>query len=224
MVASTGCEYSKKMTLNATEISSVVKDGDLITMAVIAGLAAVPLAKGIFFLIATRRQRRKEFLEFWRTDSLESSDLWLEEVIQHGYGASVPAELIRHVTRLSWPSKKLRRLALSADFLQMDATGRSLTWSLRRRRIAYRLELEMLLSVAGYIVLAVLGAAMLITGARQGLGEGITALGFGGVFASAACASFLHFISLVEARSSLAIINDAARDGLWSRLRSKQSG
>lgn len=224
MIASAGCLSTKVMTLDATEISSVVKDGDLITMAVLAGLAAVPLAKGIFALIATRRQRRKEFLEFWKVDSLENSDLWLEEVMQHRYGAFIPAELIRHVARLSWPSKKLRRLALSADFLQLDETRRTVTWSKKHRGEAFWLELEMVVSVAGYVALAALGTALLINGARQGLGEGFTALASGGVLASAACASFMHFISLIEARSSLVIINDAAREGLWSRLKNKQSG
>lgn len=213
----------KGMTLDATEISSVVKDGDLITMAVLAGLAAVPLAKGLFALIATRRQRRKEFLELWKADSLENSDLWLEEVIQHRYGASIPSELIRHVARLSWPSKRLRRLALSADFLQMDETGQAVTWSKKHREDALWLVLEMAASIAGYVALATMGAALLITGARQGLDEGFTALAFGGVLVSAACASFMHLISLVEARSSLVIINDAPRNGLWSRLKNKQS-
>lgn len=211
------------MKLDATEISSVMKDGDLITMAVLAGLAAVPLAKGIFALLATRRQRRKEFLEFWKADSLGNSSLWLEEVMQHRYGASIPAELIRHVARLGWPSKKLRRLALSADFLQLDAAGQTVTWSNKRRGKAFWLELEMLMSVAGYVAFAALGTALLIAGARQGLGEGFTAFAFGGVIASAGCASFMHFISLVEARSSLVIINDAPRDGLWSRLRNGRS-
>jgi len=212
------------MTLDATEISSAMKDGDLITVAVLAGLAAVPLVKGIFALLATRRQRRKEFLEFWKADSLRNSSLWLEEVMQHRYGASVPAELIRHVARLSWPSKKLRRLALSADFLQLDEAGRTVTWSNKRRGEAFWLELEMLVSIAGYVAFATLGTALLITGARHGLGEGFTALAFGGVLVSAGCASFMHFMSLVEARSSLVIINDAPREGLWSRLRNRQSG
>ncbi|WP_132825135.1 hypothetical protein [Stenotrophomonas sp. TEPEL] len=159
------------MTLDATEISRVVKDGDLIAMAVLGGLAAAPLVKGLFALIATRRQRRKEFLEFWKADSLESSNLWLEEAIQHRYGASIPAELIRHVARLSWPSKRLRRLAMSAEFLQMDETGQAVTWSKKRRANAFWLEVEMVMSVGGYVALAALGVALIITGSRQGLGE-----------------------------------------------------
>ncbi|MDV3514246.1 hypothetical protein [Stenotrophomonas sp. C1657] len=212
------------MTLDATEISRVVKDGDLIAMAVLGGLAAAPLVKGLFALIATRRQRRKEFLEFWKADSLESSNLWLEEAIQHRYGASIPAELIRHVARLSWPSKRLRRLAMSAEFLQMDETGQAVTWSKKRRANAFWLEVEMVMSVVGYVALAALGVALIITGSRQGLGEGLTTLACGGILASLACAAFMHFISLIEARSSLVVINDAPRKGLWYRVKEKLSG
>jgi hypothetical protein len=201
-----------------------VKDGDVITVAVLVGLAAAPLAKGVFALFGTRRQRRKEFLELWKADSLGNSDLWLEEVIQHRYGASVPAELIRHVARLSWPSRRLRRLALSAGFLQMDENGRTVTWSKKRRGEALWLELEMMASVLGYVVLATLGVALLMTGVKQGFGDGFMTLAFGGVLAIAGGASFMHLILLVEARSSLVIINDAPRKGLWSRLKKLRSG
>jgi len=209
--------------LNATEISSVVKDGDLIAIAVLVGLAAVPMIKGIFALSATRRQRRKEFLELWKADSLDSSGLWLEEVILHRYGAAIPAELICHVSGLSWPSKKLRRLAMSAGFLRMDEMGQAVTWSKTHRTRAFWLELEMVASVVAYVVLAALGTALLITGVRQGLAEGFAALASGGLIASAGCASFMHFISLNEARSSLSVINGIPHQGLWARLKGKRS-
>ncbi len=209
--------------MNATEISSVVKDGDLIAIAVLVGLAAVPMIKGIFALSATRRQRRKEFLELWKADSLDSSGLWLEEVILHRYGAAIPAELICHVSRLSWPSKKLRRLAMSAGFLRMDEMGQAVTWSKTHRTRAFWLELEMVASVVAYVVLAALGTALLITGVRQGLAEGFAALASGGLIASAGCASFMHFISLNEARSSLSVVNGIPHEGLWARLKSKRS-
>lgn len=207
--------------MDATEISSVLKDGDPITIALLAGLAAVPLIKGVFAILGTRHQRRKEFLGLWKADSLENSPLWLEEAIQHRYGASIPADLIRHVAGLSWPSKKLRRLALSANFLEMDEAGQTVTWSKKRRGKALWLELEMVASLLGYVGLAALGVALLMVGARQGFADGFMALAFGGVLAIAGGASFMHLILLVEARSSLVIINDAPRKGLWGCLRNR---
>lgn len=82
----------------------------------------------------------------------------------------------------------------------------------------------MLASLAGYVLPAAFGAALLINGFSQGLGEGTTALALGGIIASGGCASFMHFISLIEARSSLVIINDAPRARLWSRLWHRKVG
>ena len=76
----------------------------------------------------------------------------------------------------------------------MDEMGQAVTWSKTHRTRAFWLELEMVASVVAYVVLAAPGAGLLITGVRQGLAEGFTALASGGLSlvraAPPSCTSF----------------------------------
>lgn len=207
--------------MDAIAIAKVLEGRDVIPIAVLISIGAVPLVKGLFAVITRRHQRRREFLEFWKGDALKNDDLWLEEVIQHRYGATMPAQLIRHVAQLKWPSRKLRKIAMSSEYFEFDETQDKVTWAVRWRGRAHRLELEMVGCLIGYFVLAPVGIGLILTGSRQHLSDGFLLVLGGAALAVTALKTFWHFISLVEARSTLALVNGVFRPGLWTTLRRK---
>ncbi|MCI2246225.1 hypothetical protein L3067_16585 [Xanthomonas sp. PPL568] len=205
--------------MDAVAIAKVLEGKEVIPIAVLISIGAVPLVKGLFAVITGRHQRRKEFLEFWKEDALRNDDLWLEEVIQHRYGATMPARLIRHVAKLEWPSRKLRKVAMVSEFFEFDETQKTVAWAARWRGRAHWLEVEMVSCLIGYFVLAPVGIGLILTGYRQNLADGFMLFLGGGVFAAAAFKTFWHFISLVEARSTFAMVNGDVRPGFWTALR-----
>ncbi len=204
--------------MDAVAIAKVLEGKDVIPIAVLISIGAVPLVKGLFAVITGRHQRRKEFLEFWKEDALRNDDLWLEEVIQHRYGATMPARLIRHVAKLEWPSRKLRKVAMASEFFKFDETRNTVAWAVRWRGRAHWLEVEMVGCLIGYFVFAPVGIVLVLTSYRQSPADGFMLFLGGGAFVVAAFKTFWHFISLVEARSTLALVNGAVHPGLWAAL------
>ncbi|CAE1136358.1 hypothetical protein [Xanthomonas euroxanthea] len=207
--------------MDAITIAKIVQGGDIIPIAVLITIGAVPLVKGLFALVTRKHQRRKEFLDVWKTDALRNDDLWLEEVIQHRYGATIPAQLIRHIARLKCPSRKLRKVAMTPDFFDFDDTQEKMAWAVSWRGRDHRIELEMISCLISYIVLATSGSGLILIGTRQDLSEGFIFVIGGVVFCAAAFKTFWHFISLLEARSTLALVNGVCRLGFWHTLKRK---
>lgn len=207
--------------MDAVEIAKVVEGGEIIPIAVLISIGAVPLVKGLFALIAGRHQRRRDFLELWNEGALRNDDLWLEEAIQHRYGAAMPARLIRHVAQSEWPSRKLRKLAVTSDFFELDEAQNQVVWSVRRRGRAHWLEFEMVVCLIGYFLLAPVGVGLILSASRQGLLDGFILVAIGAVFVLVAFKTFWHLISIVEARSTLTLVNGAGRLGFCARLKGK---
>ncbi|HIE5096430.1 hypothetical protein WG628_09905 [Stenotrophomonas maltophilia] len=207
--------------MDATEISSVLKGGDLVAILALAALCVAPLIKGFHALIHGRHQRRKEFLEIWKEGSLERDDLWLEEAIRHLSGSSMSAGLIRHVAALKWPSVKLGKLAMNSRFFEFDEGRRMVVWIRRWRGKGPWLQLEMAACLIGYLVLCVIGFGSILTWSRQEGSDGGSLVFAGVIFVMVAFGSFWHFVSLSESRSAFLLVNSLSRDGLWASLMRK---
>lgn len=205
--------------MDAVSIARIFESRDVIAMVVLAGIAAVPVTKGVFAVVAGRHQRRKEFLEFWKEVKLRESDLWLEEIVQHRYGGGIPARLIRHVELLDRPSLKLRKVAMAAAFFDLDQASQQVIWLRRWRDRTAWFVFEVAVCLFGYLLLASLGVILVLTSRRQTLPDGIPLAISGAVLFFMACATFWHLVSLAEARSTLALVNGSARPGFWKAIK-----
>lgn len=209
--------------MDAVEVARILESRNLIATIVVAMIAAVPIAKGIFAVITGRHQRRKEFLEFWREAELRQNDLWLEELVQHRYGAALPARLIRHVESLKHPSYKLRKVAMAAGFFDLDEARQEVVWS-RPWRDRFALFLvEVAACGLGYFVLASVGIGLILLGRQQDPPDNVALIFIGLVLTTFACATFWHLISLVEARSTLALVIGERRPNGWQSVK-RRSG
>lgn len=210
--------------MDAFSVAKVLESGDLIAVAVVVIIAAVPLVKGLFALRMGRHQRRKEFIEFWRDADSRRSDLWLEEIVQHRYGAAPPARLIRHVISLARPSYKLKKVAMTASFFDLDEQNQKMAWVRpRRQRLSWFLA-EVSVCWVGYLILAPVGVGLLIAGSRFRSQEEVVLTFLGVTLTGMACAVFWHLITLAEARSTITLVNGEARQGLrWALKASGQA-
>jgi len=197
--------------LSALEIAEVIQSKALIPIVVILAMGVPTVIKGLFALNAGRNQRRKEFLEFWKEKDLRNDDLWLEESFALRYGGAMPARMIRHLLRLDWPSQKLRRVAMNADFFEVDEARRSIVWKRRWRGTGHWLKLEQAASGLAYFVFSS-GAGILFLGdARHDVAMDWGLLVPGVTLAVLASMAFWHLVTLVDARSALNMLKASIR-------------
>ncbi|WP_133500048.1 hypothetical protein [Cognatilysobacter terrigena] len=130
---------------------------------IVPALAALILgwfAKLVTDLHTGSRQSRRDFLDLWRTLD-KSDDIALEVATRHLFGDYLPAEVIRAATALAFPTQQLQRLSLIWPHLRYEAaTGRVLLANVRLREPWYR-RWAIAGYLAGYFVLALLGAVAL---------------------------------------------------------------
>jgi hypothetical protein len=115
------------------------------------------LAKLLTDLHTGSRQSRRDFLELWRTLD-KRDDIALEVVTRHLFGEYLPADVVRTVTGLTFPSRRLQRLSMVWPHLEYDATTQQITLVNRKLRArAYR-RWAVGGYLTGYFILAMLGA------------------------------------------------------------------
>ena len=108
----------------------------------------------------SKSRNRIDFLERWGSvDSMD--DLRLEVTVRHLFGTYLPAEIIRTICRMPFPSQALLNLGTIWPLVEYDPIARQLKWkrqgygqSTGRRwyRVAF---------ICGYVVLALIGLAFL---------------------------------------------------------------
>ncbi|MFZ5636431.1 MAG: hypothetical protein ACOY82_07555 [Pseudomonadota bacterium] len=84
-------------------------------------------AKGLYGLVGHRSRHRKEFLDLW--DPVRAQDdLWLEVVVRHHFGTTMPAGVIR--LALAQPDKSLALFELCElwPLLRYDRNTQSVAW------------------------------------------------------------------------------------------------
>lgn len=114
------------------------------------------LAKLLADLHTGSRQSRREFLELWRALDTRD-DIALEVVTRHLFGEYLPADVIRAVTGMTFPTHQLRRLSMVWPHLEYDGIDQRITLiNPKLRGTAYR-RWAVAGYVAGYFILALLG-------------------------------------------------------------------
>jgi uncharacterized membrane protein YraQ (UPF0718 family) len=117
-------------------------------------------AKLVTDLHTGSRQSRRDFLDLWRTLD-KNDDVALEVATRHLFGDYLPADVIRAATALAFPTQQVQRLSLIWPHLRYDAAARQVRLANPRlREVGYRWW-AVLGYLAGYFVLALLGAVAL---------------------------------------------------------------
>lgn len=115
------------------------------------------LAKLLTDLHTGSRQSRRDFLELRRSVE-KCDDVALEVVTRHLVGEYLPADIIRTVTRMTFPSRRLQRLSMVWPHLEYNSTTQQITLVNRKlRATAYR-RWAIGGYLLGYFILALLGA------------------------------------------------------------------
>lgn len=197
--------------MDVLDMAKVLESGDLWTGALIAALAAVPLAKGIFAVRKGQHQRRKEFIDFWRDTPSRRCDLWLEEIVQHRYGSAPSARLIRHIISLKRPSYKLHKVAMTASFFDLDEESGEMAWVRpQRKRLGWFFG-EVIACGVGYFILATVGVGLVMAGNPFRTQNDFVLAFFGVNLTIVACLFFWHLFNLVEARATIGLVNGESR-------------
>lgn len=113
--------------MDAGQVSQLFRSGDWVAVIVIVVPAVAWCAKEMFGAIRARDQRRREFLDLWIRKEHHDDDLWLEGIVLYGYGVTLSAATIRHITSRDKPMQRLRAFAMNhAYFVLIVPAARSL--------------------------------------------------------------------------------------------------
>lgn len=135
--------------------------GGIIAWIVCAAVLFPTLMKGLFALHQQRSRSRKELLELWKDRNL-NDDFWLETLIRHNYGASLPAALINYLVEFRLPSSRLARLASNWPWFEYDAPNQLVCWKGARKHKIFR-SAERIACATVYFVLGMCGFILVTT-------------------------------------------------------------
>lgn len=94
----------------------------LLVPVVVVSCAAV-LVRGLFSLLRSRSQDRRDFLDLFR-EWESRDDLWVTVAVRHLFGAYLPSALIRQLMAGPQPGRAMQEVANAWSFLDMnDETG-----------------------------------------------------------------------------------------------------
>lgn len=135
--------------------------GGFIAWVVCAVVLFPTVIRGLFALHQQRSRSRKELLELWK-DRNVNDDFWLETLVRHSYGTSLPAALIKYLVEFRLPSSRLARLASNWAWFEYDAPNQLVCWKGVRKHKAVR-SAERIACFTAYFVLGICGF-LLVTG------------------------------------------------------------
>lgn len=110
-------------------------------------------AKGVYGLMGHRSRHRKEFLDLW--DPVRAQDdLWLEVVVRHHFGTTLPAGVIRMA--LAQPDKSLALFEICElwPLFRYDRNTQTVSWLKPRHSSAKARRIERVVMRIGYFTLA----------------------------------------------------------------------
>lgn len=94
----------------------------LLVPVVVVSCAAV-LVRGLFSLLRSRSQDRRDFLDLFR-EWESRGDLWVTVAVRHLFGAYLPSALIRQLMAGPQPGRAMQEVANAWSFLDVnDETG-----------------------------------------------------------------------------------------------------
>lgn len=109
--------------------------------------------KGLYGLIGHRSRHRKEFLDLW-DPARAQDDLWLEVIVRHHFGTTMPAGIIRLALAQPDKSRALLELCELWPLFRYDRETQTVAWLHRWHVKPKTRRLESRLMLGGYLVLA----------------------------------------------------------------------
>lgn len=143
----------------AVEFLKAMKVDPLIVA--IGGLSAflIPLMlRGIFAFANAQHARRKEFVEQFLRQEIQTNNLALEMLVRNCYGIRLPANIIRRIQKSNFPSRIFKGLSdINGLFEPIDA-GLELKFSKVVTSIQYRFWVRVALTVLYVVSVCIVGA------------------------------------------------------------------
>lgn len=109
--------------------------------------------KGLYGLIGHRSRHRKEFLDLW-DPARAQDDLWLEVIVRHHFGTTMPAGIIRLALAQPDKSQALLELCELWPLFRYDRDTQTVTWLHRWHVKPKTRRLDRRLMLGGYLVMA----------------------------------------------------------------------
>lgn len=104
--------------------------GQRLLVPIVLVVAGAALAKGLFNLLRSRSQDRRDFLDLFR-DWQGRDDLWITVAVRHQFGAHLPSALIRQLASSAQPGRAMQEISNAWEFLEVDDETGEISW--RRR-------------------------------------------------------------------------------------------
>lgn len=117
------------------DLMSTWKMDPVMQWLLLAAVVLCPLlARGLFALLSTRYQRRKEAIDLWLRSELAKHDPSLELLVRNAYGVWLPAKSIRRIETMPFPSRVFLDLEGVAYWLDPAGDGSvlKLRWDAHR--------------------------------------------------------------------------------------------
>lgn len=185
--------------MDAGQVSQLFRSGDWVAVIVIVVPAVAWCAKEMFGAIRARDQRRREFLDLWIRKEHHDDDLWLEGIVLYGYGVTLSAATIRHITSRDKPMQRLRAFAMNHAYFDFDRSRGAIAWRNRRYNSRSRRVFTYMWLLVAYLILVSAGVMCALFGIKSDhLGMVVN----GAVLMLAAAASFWRLLSLWGASAS----------------------
>ncbi|MFZ5636430.1 MAG: hypothetical protein ACOY82_07550 [Pseudomonadota bacterium] len=87
--------------------------------------------KGLYGLIGHRSRHRKEFLDLW-DPARAQDDLWLEVIVRHHFGTTLPACIIRLALAQPDKSQSLSEVCVLWPLIRYERETQTVAWQSRR--------------------------------------------------------------------------------------------
>jgi len=101
--------------------------GQRFLVPIILIVAGAALVKGLFSLLRSRSQDRRDFLELFR-DWQDKDNLWITVAVRHLFGAHLPIALIRQLMSSPQPGRAMLEIANAWTFFDMDDETGEISW------------------------------------------------------------------------------------------------
>ncbi len=128
---------------------------------VVLFVLALYAVKGLYGLIGHRSRHRKEFLDLW-DPARAQDDLWLEMIVRHHFGTTMPAGIIRLALSQPDKSQALFELCELWPLFRYDRDTQTVAW-LHRWHVkpkTRRIESRITIIASPIFVLIALGYAL----------------------------------------------------------------
>lgn len=144
------------------ESYELLQKGDLIAIVIVLAMVVVALVRGVFAMSKDRSQARKELIENWSKAQGDKDGFLLEMIVRHGFGAYMPADLIRIISAGYLGSEALANISSEWKWFEFDSSARKIAWKTPFRNKSWVRAIERVFGFVMYFVLGMIGVMLIL--------------------------------------------------------------